>query len=152
MLERALAIAAAAILLAGGVLSPRAALADGELRAVYADGGEKVYPGLKVVNAKDAIYFIDTDAHQMVIVLKSGCSKQGALDLCTGTSVTWDRYGVRTDLDASQVSLYLNVTTKAHGIKDSAVTLTPNTLRVEIVTGKGTHITGIGYVDSTQTP
>jgi hypothetical protein len=151
MLKRSLSVAAA-ILIAGTLFSPRAALADGELRAVYADGGEKVYPGLKVVNAKDAIYFIDVNAHQMVIVLKSGCTKQGALDLCTGTSVSWDRYGVRTDLDAGQVSLYLNETTKAHGIKDSALTLTPNTLKVDIVTAKGTHITGIGYVDSTEAP
>jgi hypothetical protein len=131
---------------------PAAALAEGELRAVYSDGSQKLYPGLKVVDSASAVYFIDNAAHQMVVVVKSACSKEGVLQLCTGTGVTWDRYGVRTDLDASSVTLYYNGTQKSVGIKNSPFTLTPNTLKVDIVTSKGTHITGFGFVDSTSVP
>ncbi len=128
---------------------PVAALADGELRALYADGSQKVYPGLKVVNTASAVYFIDAPAHQMLFVVKSDCGRQGALLRCKGTGVTWDRYGVRTDLDASSVALYYNGTGNSVGIKNSPYTLTPHTLKLDIVTAKGTHLTAIGYVDAT---
>jgi hypothetical protein len=134
------------------LLLPRPALADGQVRTVSGSGTEKMYPGLEIVNAADAVYFIDVTAHQMLIVLKSGCSLQNTLTLCTGTTVIWDRYGVRTDLDATQVSLYINGTSKAAAIKDTAYTLTPKTLKLDIVMAKGTHVTGMGYVDSTQAP
>ncbi len=143
---------AAALMLAMLAL-PVAASADGQIRAVYTGGTEKLYPGLEIINATDAVYFVDVDAHQMVIVTKSGCSRQSnALTLCTGTNVTWDRYGVRSDLDAKTVSLYLNGTPKAVGIAGTGYTLTPNTLKVDIVTAQGTQITGLGYIDSTQAP
>jgi len=131
------------------VALPVAALAEGEMRVTYSDGAQKVYPGLKVVNTATAVYFVDNAAHQTVILVKSACSKQGDLQMCTGTGVTWDRYGVRTDLDASSVTLYYNGTHKSVGIEKTPFTLTPNTLKVDIVTAKGTHITGMGFVDAT---
>jgi hypothetical protein len=134
------------------LLMPVAALAEGELRALYPDGSQKVYPGLRVVNTASAVYFVDNAAHQTVIVVKTACSKKGELQVCTGTGVAWDRYGVRTDLDASSVTLYYNGTQKSVGIENSPYTLTPNTLKLDIVTVKGTRITGLGFVDSTSLP
>ncbi len=128
---------------------PVAALAEGELRVTYPDGSQKVYPGLKVVNTATALYFIDNAAHQTLILVKTSCTKQGDLQMCTGTGVTWDRYGVRTDLDTSSVTLYYNATRKSVGIEKSPFTLTPNTLKVDLVTAKGSHITGMGFVDAT---
>ena len=133
-------------------LLPVAALAEGELRAVSPDGSQKVYPGLRVVNTASAVYFVDNAAHQMVIVVKTACSKKGELQVCTGTGVAWDRYGVRTDIDASSVTLYYNGSQKSVGIENSPYTLTPNTLKLDIVTAKGTHISGVGFVDSTSLP
>jgi hypothetical protein len=131
---------------------PVAALAEGELRAVSPDGSQKVYPGLRIVNTATAVYFVDNAAHQTVIVVKTSCSKKGELQVCTGTGVAWDRYGVRTDVDASSVTLYYNGTQKSVGIENSPYTLTPNTLKLDIVTAKGTHITALGFVDATSLP
>jgi hypothetical protein len=134
------------------LLLPAATLAEGELRAVSPDGSQKVFPGLRVVNTASAVYFVDNAAHQMLIVVKTACGKKGELQVCIGTGVAWDRYGVRTDLDASSVTLYYNGTEKSVGIENSPYTLTPNTLKLDIVTVKGTHITGVGFVDSTSLP
>jgi hypothetical protein len=46
----------------------------------------------------------------------------------------------------------MNGTSKALGIAGTGFTLTPNTVKVDIVTQKGTQIMGLGYIDSTQTP
>jgi len=134
------------------LLLPAATLAEGELRAVSPDGSQKVFPGLRVVNTASAVYFVDNAAHQMLIVVKTACSKKGELQVCTGTGVAWDRYGVRTDLDASSLTLYYNGTQRSVGIENSPYTLTPNTLKLDIVTAKGTRITGFGFVDSTSLP
>jgi hypothetical protein len=142
----------AAVFTIAALLLPVPALADGEIRADYTGGAEKVYPGLKLHVTPEAVYFVDVDAHQMLVLLKTKCVRDGALQMCTGTQVTWDRYGVRTDLDATQVTYYYNGSQNSVGIKNTPYTLTPNTLKVDIVTNKGTHVMGIGYVDSTETP
>jgi hypothetical protein len=130
---------------------PIPSLANGLVRIEQSDGSSKVYHGVEIANTDAAVYFVPASSEELIIQ-KRGCTSEDQIQVCPTPDVEFSRYGVIEDLLVSHAFLFVNTTQQSHQIRKSRVTLSPNTLMVEILTSKGTFIRALGIVDSTSTP
>jgi hypothetical protein len=132
----------------GAALLPLAAQAQGEVRIEQRDGSNKVYPGVRIDAKGDTVTFsLENTAHTLVVV-GSHCAREGGVRVCSSADVWFDRYGVNEELRVTKSYVFVNDTHTMLHVKGSRVDLSPNTVMVEILTQRGTYITGRGWIDA----
>ncbi|HTW82923.1 MAG TPA: hypothetical protein VMD91_02505 [Candidatus Sulfotelmatobacter sp.] len=127
---------------------PLSALAQGEVRIEQHDGSNTLYPGVRIGVAADTVTFTLPNSQHAIVVTGKDCHRENGVRVCDGAEVWFDRYGVNEELRLTKAFVFINDTHRELPIKGSRVELSPNTLLVEILTKRGTYITGRGWVDS----
>jgi hypothetical protein len=132
----------------GAALLPLPAHAQGEVRIEQRDGSNKLYPGVHIDAKGNTVTFSLENAEHTIVVAGSHCGREDGVRVCSSTDVWFDRYGVNEELRITKGYVFVNDTHKMLHVKGSRVELSPNTLLVEILTQRGTYITGRGWIDA----
>ncbi|MGD1065907.1 MAG: hypothetical protein ABR975_03755, partial [Vulcanimicrobiaceae bacterium] len=134
------------LLALGAALLPLPAPAQGEVRIEQRDGSNKVYPGVHIDAKGDTVTFSLANAEHTLVVAGAHCSREDGVRMCSSADVWLERYGVSEELRVTKSYVFVNDTHKMLHVKGSRVDLSPNTLMVEILTQRGTYITGRGWI------
>jgi hypothetical protein len=142
-------------LLAVGLLTATAiapALAKGEVTVEHKNGDTNTYSGVEISNAPNVLYLKSQDSDTTLMITKNECTKEGELLVCNKARAGVDTHGVIEELDVAQIVLFINPTQTPQPIKGSKVTMSPNTVLLEMSTKKGSYITALGKIDSSTRP
>lgn len=83
---------------------------------------------------------------------KNECTKEGELLVCNKARAGIDTNGVIEELEITQIVLFINPTKSQQPIKNSKITMSPNTVLLEMATKNGTYVTALGKIDSSNRP
>lgn len=128
------------------------ALAVGQFTVENSNGEIDTYSNVTITHTADTLYFKPSDSNITLVINKKDCKMENSLQVCTTGDVVLRTYGVDETLDINQMFVFINPTKEKQLIQGSTVSLSPNTVLVEILTEKGTYINGMGQIDSMQKP
>jgi hypothetical protein len=124
------------------------ALAKGEVTVERSNGNTETYPGVEITNAPNVLSLKAQASDTALLITKNECTKEGELLVCNKARAGIDTNGVIEELEIAQIILFINPSQSSQTIKGSKVTLSPNTILLEIATKKGAYITALGKIDS----
>lgn len=133
-------------------LVPIPAFAKGEINIERPNGETEIYSGVEIHNTSDILYFKSPDEDTIFLISKNQCDKEGELIVCNKARMGLDTQGVLEEIKVREIHLFINPTATSQQIKGSQVTMSPGTVLLEFVTEKGTYVTALGRIDSTQKP
>jgi hypothetical protein len=133
-------------------LTPFPALAKGEVTVEQDNGDIDTYSEVEILNTPDILYFKAKESSTMLLITKNECKKEGEILFCDKARAGVDTDGVIEELDIEQIVLFINPTTTRQAVKGSKVTMNANTVLLEMATKKGSYVTALGKIDSTNRP
>lgn len=131
---------------------PLPALAKGEVTVEHDNGDIDSYSDVEISDTSDILYFKTKEGSTMLLITKNECKKEGEILFCDKARAGVDTNGVIEELGVPQIVLFINPTNTRQPVKGSKVTMGANTVLLEMVTEKGSYVTGIGKIDSTTRP
>ncbi len=139
-------------LLCLAALAPNTAYAKGEFIVEHDNGDIDTYSSVEIFDTDDTIYFKTEEGESTILITKNECDKEGELVVCNKARMGIDTEGVTEEIVIKEIFLFINPSKEKQPIKGSTVTLSPGTILLEAVTGKGAYITGLGKIDATTKP
>jgi len=123
-------------------------LAEGLVTVDYPNGDTANYSDVQIASSNEVLSIKSGEEGKVLEILKKDCYQEGLLNVCKGGTLTLDTYGVKENVLIKQMYVFTNNTKSPQTIKDSKVTLDPDTLMAEILTQKGTYINISGKIDA----
>jgi hypothetical protein len=141
MMMRAFLAAAAVLLL------PASALATGTLRIQQSNNSVQTYSGvvMKLDQKNHALMLTSADKVSTVAITGGHCTPEGKLVRCTGGGFSLRQEGKTYVIPFKSATFYFNLSEQEQASPLAAVR--PHSVVFDIVTRKGTHITGNGKLD-----
>lgn len=126
--------------------------AQGEITIQQANGETQTYSEVEIFNTENILYFQSPDTNSILMITKKECNYEDQLLVCNRARMGLDTNGVIEEFTVKQIVLFINPTQKRLPIQGSSITMGPQTILLEAVTGKGTYVTGLGTIDKTTKP
>lgn len=123
------------------------ALAKGMVMVEYPNGDIDEYPEVNLTRTNQAIYLKPVEGENVLVIFNKKCELERQLKVCTDAEVKLNSYGIDENINVEQIVVFINDTSRRQMIQGSRVNLSPNTILLEILTDRGTYITGLGKID-----
>jgi hypothetical protein len=129
------------------LLLPASALATGTVRIQQHDNSVQTYNGvvMKLDQKNRALMLTSADRVSTVAITGSQCTPEGKLVRCTGGGFSLRQEGKTYTIPFKSATFYFNLSDQEQPSPLAAVR--PHSVVFDIVTRKGTHITGNGKLD-----
>lgn len=129
------------------LLLPASALATGTVRIQQSDNSVQTYNGvvMKLDQKNRALMLTSADRVSTVAITGSQCTPEGKLVRCTGGGFSLRQEGKTYTIPFKSATFYFNLSDQEQPSPLAAVR--PHSVVFDIVTRKGTHITGNGKLD-----
>ena len=127
-------------------------LAKGLVTVEQIDGNVDNYVDVEIFSTQDTLYLKPAEGKDLVVIEKKNCKLEGNIQVCSDGTLTIESYGVEENINIEKLFIFTNNTNKRLPIQKSDVTLKGNTILLEVLTEKGTYITGMGRIDQTTPP
>lgn len=134
------------------VIFTPAVLAKGIVTVEQINGNADDYIDVEIFSNDNTLYLKPADGKNLIVIEKKDCQIEQNIQVCNQGSLTIDTYGVEEEIEIEKLFIFTNTTNQRLPIQKSDVTLNGNTILIEILTTKGTYITGMGRIDANMLP
>ena len=115
---------------------------------ITAEDGEVTEYQVAIASTNEKLYVKYSDA-DLFVLEKADCRLENQLQVCQGGTANLVGYGVSEEIPVESLFVFTNTTAETVGLPGSAVTMSPNTVLLEILTETGRYATVMGKIAGT---